>query len=64
MDKKQNDLSDLEKLSAVLRKSADIEIKSRIKTLSLVPILGMLMLPKTVCYVLMVISFIRAISNE
>ena len=32
MDKKLNDLSDLEKLSAFLRKSANIEIKSKVKT--------------------------------
>ena len=32
MDKKLNDLSDLEKLSVFLRKSADIEIKSKVKT--------------------------------
>lgn len=31
---------------------------------SLVPILGMLMLPKTICYILMVISFILSVSHE
>lgn len=29
-----------------------------------VPLLGMLMLPKTVCYILMIITFLRTISNK
>ena len=29
-----------------------------------VPMLGMLMLPKTICYVLMIAAFLRAVSKE
>ena len=31
---------------------------------SVVPMLGMLMLPKTICYVLMIAAFLRAVSKE
>ena len=30
-------------------------------TAGIVPILGMLMLPKTVCYILMIIAFLKAV---
>ena len=30
----------------------------------IVPILGMLMLPKTVCYILMIIAFLKAAKAE
>lgn len=30
-------------------------------TAGIIPILGMLMLPKTVCYILMIIAFLKAV---
>ena len=30
----------------------------------IVPMLGMLMLPKTVCYILMIIAFLKAVKKE
>ena len=32
-------------------------------TAGIVPILGMLMLPKTVCYILMIIAFLKAVKK-